>query len=158
MCVCVYIYIYMYIYIYIYIHVNIYIYIYTYIYIYIYIYIYNIYIYRVESNSSNKASGAVVTEGDRCRSIWKACRRLCWYFVDMFYSMWFFPTRVTRIHCCWSCGQTTQVFTELCVAFMCLLSTCLYLSLCPPRRRIPLTNSHRTQPLGLCCCSYGRHF
>ena len=64
-----------------------------------------------------------------------------WYFCCIFSSMWLFPLCMACLHCCRSCARVSQWSTVMCVAFRCRLTTSLYRSRCPPRRRFPSVNS-----------------
>ena len=54
-------------------------------------------------------------------------RRLwsCWYFCDIFSSIWLFLLWMTCLHCCRSYARVSQVSTAMCVAFRCRLTTSL---------------------------------
>ena len=63
-----------------------------------------------------------------------------WNCCAIFSSMWLFPWWMACVRCCQSCARVCQWYTVMCVAFRCRLTTSLYRSRCPPRRRFPRRN------------------
>ena len=65
----------------------------------------------------------------------------CWYFGDIFSSIWLFPLWMACFHRCRSCARASQVSIAMCVAFRCRLTISLYCCRSPSWRCYPLANS-----------------